>query len=341
MKRQSVILLLLCGGAALFAGWFFGTATVPQEQQTVARGQLAFPGLTERLRDVVRINIGHQGNQTVIEKRSDGVWGVAAMHDYPVQEGKLRAMLTALTELRLVEPRTQDPTEYRQIGVDDPNDRNSTANLLQALDASGKVIVALIVGHRRVRNSADLPDEVYVRRPDETQSWLAEGSLQVDPDPQQWLDRNIMNIAQDRIASVSVDDKALQFSRTNGQFGLTQPAEHPKLEDYKVDDVARGLELLSFQKVLSNTDVAGQDAGHAVFTTNDGLAITVTVRHVGSDVWARFVASGSDKTNAEAARLNARLNGWSFQIGSWKEKSLVPTIDDLKATPPSASANTK
>jgi hypothetical protein len=26
--------------------------------------------------------------------------------------------------------------------------------------------------------------------------------------------------------------------------------------------------------------------------------------------------------------------GWSYQIGSWKEKSLVPTIEDLKAEEP-------
>ena len=30
--------------------------------------------------------------------------------------------------------------------------------------------------------------------PDDNQSWLAEGSLQVDADPQHWLDRDIMNI---------------------------------------------------------------------------------------------------------------------------------------------------
>jgi hypothetical protein len=36
--------------------------------------------------------------------------------------------------------------------------------------------------------------------------------------------------------------------------------------------------------------------------------------------------------------LNARLAGWTYQIGSWKQKSLVPTLDDLKAPPPPAPA---
>jgi hypothetical protein len=63
--------------------------------------------------------------------------------------------------------------------------------------------------------------------------------------------------------------------------------------------------------------------------------VTVSVLHADKDVWARFTAAGtSDKGKAEAERLNGRLAGWTYQIGSWKEKSLVPGIDDLKAEEP-------
>ena len=54
--------------------------------------------------------------------------------------------------------------------------------------------------------------------------------------------------------------------------------------------------------------------------------------HAEKDVWARFSAEATaGKAKAEADRLNARLAGWTYEIGSWKEKSLVPTMDDLKA----------
>jgi hypothetical protein len=90
--------------------------------------------------------------------------------------------------------------------------------------------------------------------------------------------------------------------------------------------------------VKANADAPGTEAGHAVFTTSDGLAVTVTVVHADKDVWARFAVSGPDKVKAEADKLNARLAGWTYQIGSWKEKSLVPTIDDLKAEEPAKPA---
>jgi hypothetical protein len=296
---------------------------------------LMFPGLASKLPGVAHVEITHQGKQTVIEKRSEGGWGVASMHDYPVQEAKLRGMLTGLTELRLTEPRTSDPAEFGRLGVDDPNGAASSADLLRLLDTADKPILAVIVGHRRVRSQANVPEEVYVRRPDESQSWLAEGSLQVDADASQWLDRNVMNIAHDRIASVAVGDEALVFGRQDGKFVLTQPAEHPKLEDYKVEDVARALELLTFQEVKADADAPGTEAGHSVFTTADGLAVTVTVFHADKDVWARFAVAGtSDKVKAEAETTNGRVAGWSYQIGSWKEKSLVPAMDDLKAPEP-------
>src|SRR6202012_1415149 len=110
----------------------------------------------------------------------------------------------ALTELRLVEPRTTDPAEFSRLGLEDPTGKTATSNLLRVLDASGKPIVAVVVGHRRVRTQGNLPEQVYVRRPDDNQTWLAEGNLQVDADPQQWLDRDILSIDHARIAKVAV-----------------------------------------------------------------------------------------------------------------------------------------
>jgi len=59
------------------------------------------------------------------------------------------------------------------------------------------------------------------------------------------------------------------------------------------------------------------------------------VLHAEKDIWVRFAVSGtSDKVKAEADQINGRVAGWTYQVGSWKEKSLVPTIDDLKAAEP-------
>ena len=351
MTPRTLAALVVVGVVALGGGWYYGVATAPSEQTSVNAGKLMFPGLTAQLEKTQKIEIVHQGKPTTIE-RHGSTWGLVDRDLYPVQETKLRGMLTALTELRLVEPRTADPSQYSQLGVETPDSKDATgsANLLRITDASGKPLAALIVGHRRVRTQGNVPEEVYVRRPDEKQSWLAEGSLQVDADPQLWLDRDIMNLDHARIVDVTATrgDSTIDLTRDGSKLALKAPADHPKLDDYKLEDVSRALELLTFQDVHKSDDKAGAPAGHAVFTTKDGMAITVTVFHppveaaakpsADKEIWVRFAVAGNDKTKVEADRLESKVNGWTYQLGAWKENALVPTVDTLKAPDDAKSA---
>ncbi len=335
MKPRTLIALIIIGILAVAGGWYFGTAQQPSEQQAYNGGKLMFPDLAPKLQNAARIEIAHQGKITAIVKHGD-TWGLEDRGGYVVQPSKLRGMLTALTELRLVEQRTSDPAQFIRLGLEDPNEKTGTSNLLRVLDASGKPIVALIVGHRRVRTQGNVPEQVYVRRPDENQTWLAEGSLQVDADPQLWLERDIMNIDHSRIATVAVThgEETLELARDGAKLVMKVPADHPPLDDYKVDDVDRGLELLTFEDVQTDKQPVGDKIGQSVYTTSDGLAVTATVFKGEKDIWARFSATGSDKTKDEANKLNARLAGWTYQLGAWKQKALVPSLDDLKAPAP-------
>ncbi len=352
MRARGLAVLCVLGVVALGGGWYFGTSHEPAEQTSVARGTLMFPGLTAKLADAAGIEITHQGTTITLARigdKAEAPWGLVQRGMYPVQAAKLRGMLTALTELRLVEPRTTDPLLYSRLGLADADQKDSTADLLRVFDAAGKPIAELLVGHRRVRTEGNVPDEVFVRRPGDAQTWLAEGGLQVDADPQLWLDRDIMNIDHSRIAGVVVHrgEAELDFTAKDGKLVLTAPANPPPLEDYKVDELDRGLELLTFEDVTPDKDAAahkvGDPIGTAVFTTTDGLAVHVTVLKGEKDIWARFSVAadgtgGGDKAKDAAAKLNAKLAGWTFQLGSWKQAALTPDLDALKAPPPAPSA---
>ncbi len=340
MTPRTLGILVVLGVAAIGGGWYFGTATQPVSQVAVDAGSLMFPDLAPRLRDAAKVEITAQGKTVVIERKGDR-WGLAERGGYPVTESKLRAMLTALTELRLVEPRTAEADQFQRLGVEDVDAKDAKSALLRVLDGTGKPIVSVIVGHRRVRTQARVPEQVYVRRPGDSQSWLAEGSLQADADPQLWLDRDVLNIDNKRIATVAVsrDGQALRFVRKDDKLDLAEPADHPPLDEYRIDDVARALEFLTFQDVQPDSTPTGEKLGSAVFTTTDGLTVDATVFKGEKDILARFTVAGDDKAKADAATLQSRLAGWTYQIGSWKEKALVPVLDDLKKapeTPPAA-----
>ncbi len=328
------------GVLALGAGWAL-SSNLGEGGASGVSGALAFPGLTAKLEGVGEVDVDHQG-QTLQVVRVGDVWGLPAKGGYLIEQNKLHAILTGLTELRLTEPRTSDPDEYARLGVEDPTRPTASSSLLRVLDGSGSAVVELIVGHRRVRTQGNVPDTVYVRRPGEAQSWLAEGRLEVDADPQLWIDRDIANIDHAKIASATVTrgDQLLVFARQGDAFALTAPAAHPKLDDYKVEDVARSFETLTLMDVRPAASEPGERIGSALFTTTDGETISVTLFKVAGDkdrqIWGQFEVTG-----AGAEALEKRVHGWAYQLGAWKEAAFLPTMETLKAAEPAPAAAPK
>jgi hypothetical protein len=335
--RQSAFLLAV-GLLVLAAGWYLSHASRTPERAEITAGSLVFPGLASSLQNAARIEITNKGKILSLVRQGE-TWGIADRGGYPVQREKLREMLTGLTELSFVERRTADPAQLARLGLDDPQKSDSTATLLRVLDATGKPIAELITGHRRVRTQGKVPESIYIRHPGEERSWLAEGRLAVDSDPALWLDRDIMNIDHARFATVAVTrgDEKLEFSRDGDHLVLKIPAEHPPLDDFKLEEISRALETLTFQDVKEAKDTPGEKIGEGVFVTTDGLRITATLFRAAAEIWARFEVTGTEASKDEAARLAARVTGWAYQLGAWKEKAITPALDDLKAPPPPAA----
>jgi len=335
MNSRTALILAVIGVLVLAGGWWFGTRTEPGEKTAVAPGTLVFPGLAEKLQQAARVEITHAAQTLVITKGPEK-WGLEDRGGYPVQQDKLRELLTGLTELRLTEARTSDPAQLNKLGVEDPKAAGSNSNLVRVLDSGEKQIVELIVGHRRVRTQGDVPEEIYVRHPGENQSWLAEGRLPVDADPQLWFDRDIANIDHSKIAAVVVHrgEATLEFARDGDKLTLKSPADHPKLDDYKVEDVSRALETLTLTDVKPAAQEPGEQIGTSDITTTDGMKIAVKVFKAGKDVWAQFAVAGDGDAKKAADELEHRVNGWAYQLGSWKEQAFVPTLADIKAEEP-------
>lgn len=343
MKPRTLAVLVVLGVIALAGGWYFGVAQEPQTDTTENAGRLMFPDLSAHLADAAQVELDHGAiTLRLVRNAKADDWGLAERGGYKVDMAKLRGLLTGIAELRLREKRTADPAEFSKLGLEDPTGKDANSTLVRVTDAAGHVMAALIAGHSRVRAEGNLPEEVYVRRPGVDQTWLAEGRLDVDNDALAWLDRDIMDIKPANIATVSVTTGGshLLLARTGDALTMQQPADHPPLDKDHLDDVQRALELLSLQDVRPDAEAPkGEALGTAVFTTKDGLAITANPVKAGSDLWVRFSAAGTGPNAApEAAKLNARLAGWTYQVGSWKQKALVPTLDDLKAPPPPAAA---
>ncbi len=335
MQQRTSLVLVAAAVVALGAAWQFGLRGAPSSEVEVAAGSLVFPGLAAKLGGVTRVEIQSKG-VTLAIARGKEKWGLADRAGFPVQQDKLRELLTGLTELRVTEARTSDPEQYSRLGVEDPGSPTGTSNLVRLLGGDGKPVAELIVGHRRVRTQGNVPETIFIRRPGQTQSWLAEGRVPADADPQLWFERDIANIAGAKVAKVvsTRGDTTLEFTREGDKFVLAAPTEHPKLDDYRVEDVSRAMESLTLTDVRPAAEQPGEKIGTAVLTTTDGMTVTVTVFRADKDIWAQFAATGTGEGAKAATDLQARVAGWAYQVGSWKEKSFVPTLDDLRASEP-------
>lgn len=330
MDRRALLLLggtalASVGGVVLLSPELVGGRGAPD-----LAGRLAFEGLTGRLAGAARIEVTGQGGKLVLLREGEG-WVLPDRGNYPVRAEKARELLVGLTELRLVEARTADAALLDRLGVDNPLRPGSTALLLRVLDARGTALVELVVGRRRVRTQGNLPESVYVRRPEEAQAWLAEGRLALDPDPQAWLDRDVVNIAADRVRRVTVERVGAQplvLGRRPGQEGRLQvldPPDPPSADTVTLDEVARAFEFLSFLEVRPAAEIPGEALGEARFELTDGTLLRVWPHRDGETLWARLRAEGSE----QAGVWNARWTPWAYQFGVWKEKAFVPRLEDL------------
>lgn len=342
MKPRTTLVLAVLAVVVIGAAWYFGARTTPAViASESAAGRPAFPDAAARLQNAAVLELSHQGNKIVLNRKGD-VWGVAQDSGYPADTGKVHDLLAGLAGLKLMEPRTADPAEYSRLGVADPG-LNADSTLVRVNDAAGKPIIALIVGHSRTSGMSGLPDQLYVRRPGAAQSWLAEGRLPMEDDALMWLDRIIINIGHAQIArvvSARPGQKQIELVADRGKLEMKQPAQHPPLDPAKLSDVAGSLELLSFLRVQPGTTLPGKELGHSRFTTTDGMTVDVAVNQKANEIWARFVAGGQGKAKAQSTKLEARLGNWIYELGGWKEKTLVPAMDDLAAPPPPSVAKT-
>lgn len=340
-RRQ---LLLLGGAAALVVGGALLLAPEDLEDAPPAGGEgPVFPGLVARLPEARRIELVRPEGMLVIERRGEA-WVLPDSGGYRVRPSRVRELLTALTELRLVERRTADPAQLGRLGLEDPTRPGAAGGqALRVLDAEGRPIAALLVGRRRTRSQGNLPEAIYVRRPGEDQAWLAEGRLPLESDPQLWIDRDLANIPAERILRVEATRLGgappVVLVRAAGappaRLLVEAPADIPEPEEVTLDEVARAFEYLTFLEVLPEAEIPGTPLGIGRFGLEGGTVVVVRPSLDPNGLWIRLRAEGEGE---EAAALNARWGGWAYKVGIWKEKAFLPRPEDLRPRPAATDA---
>ena len=300
-----------------------------------------FPELAAQMATVRRVEVV-RGKNTVVLARDGDAWRLPDHAGFPADTGMVATMLSGLAALRLLEPRTADPALLARLGLEDPATAGATGTLVRVGGADG-VRAAIVLGRDVVGGPADARRrDVYLRRPDETQAWLAQPSVEAPADWLDWAGRGLVDVAPEDVAgivSTRAGGPTLAFERRGEHLEATAPAaDRPALDRYRVDDLGRALSGLSMRDVRAVADVPGGKVGEATVTTRQGLAITAGVWIAPGATWVALSARGTGEAEAGAAALQARFAGWAFQVERGREAALLPTLADLAAYAPAAPA---
>src|SRR5262249_30436461 len=135
--------------------------------------------------------------------------------DYPASFEEVNKTLVSLAALETIEPKTARADWLHYIGLDDPAHGGDGVAITVSDDRS-HVLATLVIGKTADIGDTNAAVGLFVRKPNETQSWLVRAEYQPHSDQTDWIDKNILDVDRSRIQSTTVDlpdDKSFEVRR--------------------------------------------------------------------------------------------------------------------------------
>ncbi|HEY0340305.1 MAG TPA: DUF4340 domain-containing protein, partial [Steroidobacteraceae bacterium] len=231
--------------------------------------------------------------------------------------------------LNVVEEKTHEPANYLKLGVEDTTSPQATGTRVDVVTPTK--IYELIIGNSSTAKSG------YVRVPTTQPALLAAPSLSVDGDPKRWLDHTLIDIHQERVKSVEekpAEGPAYTVSREKKEQTDFTVSNIPKGRELSspvaADPIAGALGGMTLDDVHKAAAPADAKVSHAIFHTFDGLDLDVAGRKDGThDLITIKVSSTAKETADEAQKLTSQVQGWEYELPSYKYDSIFHSMDDL------------
>ena len=334
MSLKSFSALSILTAIALF-GALAMVATDQDVSPATGVGEAAIPGLLKKINEVKKIIIEHSGgNITLISV--EGGWTVEEVSSYTARTVKIKRAILGLAQLKLSEPKTRLKKNYSKLELLDPITKESKSKRVHLLDIKGRTIGNIIVGKRRPSISGNAGGGLYLRNPGKSQTWLAEGDVDISNNITEWLERKIVNLNSKRVKTVTIrhaDGEILEVSKETAEellFSLESIPVNKKIASKtEPSTIGKALENLVLDDVKKEAFAPPLDVAKSLiadFTTFDGLTIRLHLFNQDERFWIVIKASGKHK---DAAIITKRTKGWVYQIADFSASILTRRMKDL------------
>jgi len=340
MSRQRFIALAVAALLAISGALYLSSQrNLPRD----SHGALLLPSLASELNTVSALSV-RRGSATpsVTVHEQSGRWTVAERADYPADVSKLRKLVLALSEAKIVEQKTSNPASFPVIGVEDPASAGATGAEITVVAQDGKraVIIGKPVGEGN-----------FARRSGENTSYSVEPGISFEAEPRYWIDSRLLDIKATDIQSIEIKPAAgpsYTVHRDGAGFALDGvPAGRKAAEPATLAPSPTALSGLTADDVTPASGIDFSKAMVAAVTLTGGNVITITGTTIGDKHWVSLQASKDAALNTLAAGRAFELAGYRFDaILRPLEQLLVPKepppgahkADSLKPSPPGRPA---
>lgn len=295
MKSKKILILAVLTVVGIISAILVNLEPPPNVPQS---GELVFPQLMSVINDVSEMKVETK-EQTVTLVRKENGWGVKEKSGYGADVEKVKAALVGMAELRLQDPKTKSPELYDRLGLLDKDQQGSTSMTVSLKTENNTQVAQVIIGNQKPAKSNPRLSEIYIRKLDDPQTWLAVGNLRLDRLPEEWLDKEITALPSKRIKHVRIthpDGEVLNLSKERPKdidFQLDSlPTGYKVSSPFNLNNVVGTLVQLSLEDVRKESEAEfNPKSGVAgMVETFDGLRLRVQTAQEGEKVFGKFSA---------------------------------------------------
>jgi hypothetical protein len=320
VSRQRFIALVVAAVLAISGALYLSTQrNLPRD----SHGTALLPSLANELNTVTALSVRRgRTTPTVTVHQQSGRWTVAERGDYPADVSKLRKLLLALSDAKIVEEKTSNPASFPIIGVEDPSLPGATGAEISFTAQDGKH--AVIIGKPTGEGN-------FARRAGENKSYIVEPAIAFEVEPRYWIDSHLLDIAAGTIQSIEVKPAAgppYTIHRANAAAGAGNfvldgvPVGRKAVDPAVLAPSPTTLGGLTADDVTTVGDIDFSKATVATVTLSDGGVLTVTGATSGDKHWVHLQAS-------KDAALNAKAAGRAFEITGYRYDAIFRPLEQL------------
>ena len=362
MNAKSFTILSAITGAAIVLA-IIAMLGQPRFEATDTHGESLLPTLvkdSERLKTVVV----RQNGETLSLDWDGKVWHARERHNYLANADRISNLLVTLARMTKIEGKTKDPARYARLEVEDPTAKNARSRQISLIDAAGKEMGSVILGKRQY-NIGSQGNNTYVRLAGDPQVWLAAGEVEdAQTGINDWLNKDIIGINANLIAQVTVThpngEKVIAKRETTESPNLVienLPKSAAAASDGTADEYARVLTSMTFEDVAAAAEKPfPKDATtNIVIEGMTGFTVTMELAEIDGIDWVKLKGTPPSTAMSKPGDsrmvdmrtdwgalmngLNARADGWAFQVAPFQVAILKKRMTDLlrKADAPQRS----